>query len=106
MLFMEGEARRTQLFMDGLRLLFMRAGGGLPLVALGLHGSMLLHLLLDALVQCRVGVEHLGVLLLERRHPGLRLLQLGLGVDHLVLRLVSLGLGVGYLGTRVFDLLL
>ena len=106
MLFLEGEARRTQLFMDGLRLLFMRAGGGLPLVALGLHGSMLLHLLLDALLQCLVGLEQLGTLLLERRHPVLRLLQLGLGVYHLVLRLLALGLGVGYLSTRLIDLLL
>ena len=106
MLFLEGEARRTQLFMDGLLLLLMLAGGGLPLVALGLHGSVLLHLLLDALLQYLVGLEQLGMLLLERRHPVLRLLQLGLGVSHLVLRLLSLGLGVGYLGTRVFDLLL
>jgi len=67
---------------------------------------MLLHLLLDALLQCLVGLEHLGVLLLERRHPVLCLLQLGLGVYHLVLRLLSLGLGVHYLGTRLFDLLL
>ena len=92
MLFLEGEARRTQLFMDGLRLLLLLAGGCLPLVALRLHGSVLLHLLLDALLQCLVGLEQLGMLLLERRH--------------LVLRLVQLGLGVGYLGTRLFDLLL
>jgi hypothetical protein len=34
------------------------------------------------------------MLLLERRHLLLRLVQLGLGVDYLLVRLVSLGLGV------------
>src|SRR5712692_1927602 len=92
--------------MDGLRLRLMLAGGYLPLIALCLHGSVFLHLLLDALLQCLVGLEQLGLLLLERRHPVLRLLQLGLSVYHLILRLLSLGLGVGYLGTRLFDLLL
>ena len=106
MVFLQGEARLTKLFIDGLCPLLIPTGGCLPLVALCLHSSVLLTLLLDALLQCLVGLEHLGMLLLERRHPVLRLLQLGLGVDHLVLRLLSLGLGVGYLGTRLFDLLL
>ena len=106
MLFLQGEARLTKLFIDGLGPLLIPTDGCLPLVALCLHSSVLLPLLLDEVLQYLVGLEHLVMLLLERCHHVLRLVQLGLGVDHLLLRLLSLCLGVGYLGARVFDLLL
>jgi hypothetical protein len=49
LLFLQGEARLTQLVMDGLRPLLIPTGGCLPLVALCLQGRVLLTLLLDAL---------------------------------------------------------
>jgi len=93
-LFLQGDARFTKLFIDGLCSLLIPTGGCLPLVALCLHGSVLLTLLLDALLQGLVGLERLGMLVLGRRQLLLRLVQVCFGVDHLLLRLLSLGLGV------------
>jgi hypothetical protein len=49
-LVLQGDARLTKLFIDGLCALLIPTGGCLPLVALCLHGRVLLTLLLDVLL--------------------------------------------------------